>query len=244
MATKYKIKGSLTCAVVDCSSSEYNLEKWRECICLQHKIKRRDCPCPEPFKLHPFPSEKKRLEMRNKWKLMISRSSPTKPGKLWTIKPKERVCSKHFYDSGEPTYEHPLPTLNLSYDSTERQKKLSDTSCRKKLNYSFSQQTSSTSSYLTPSSASTTTTNNINNFFQTNNNNKSNINNFSSSTTNILSSTPKTSHPNNIDIATSASTSASPDNASEILRLQLIINSLTVNNASLEQEKKASFANH
>ena len=91
------------------------------------------------FRLHTFPSEKKRPQERSKWQKLINRSSPSKnrKGSLFTIKSKMRVCSKHFIDK-EPTYEHPYPTEELGYDPSHRLSTLVDSSSsysRRKLLY-------------------------------------------------------------------------------------------------------------
>ena len=79
------------------------------------------------FRLHTFPSAKKRLQERSKWQKLINRSSPSKnrKGSLFTIKSKMRVRSKHFIDK-EPTYEHPYPTEELGYDPSHRLSTLVD----------------------------------------------------------------------------------------------------------------------
>ena len=72
--------------------------------------------------------------MREKWRVMISRMSPRKPGKLWSVGVKQRVCSKHFID-GEPTYENPAPTSNLGYDSEKKAQRQSLINSRRTLKY-------------------------------------------------------------------------------------------------------------
>lgn len=76
---------------------------------------------------------------------MISRLSPRKRGNLWTVHPKQRVCSIHFVD-GEPTSKNPLPTLRMGYHSSPRAKKVSYSSTRRSLNYSKSNECSSSTS--------------------------------------------------------------------------------------------------
>ena len=85
-------------------------------------------------RLHKFPSLVKRSKGHEKWRQLVNRSSPVHPGKLMRIRPKQRVCSIHFID-GEPTYENPLPTLKLNYDSSERLKRLNDEGRRRKLTF-------------------------------------------------------------------------------------------------------------
>ena len=91
------------------------------------------------FRLHIFPSEKKRPQERSKWQKPINRSSPSKnrKGSLFTIKSKMRVCPKHFIDK-EPTNEHPFPTEERGYDPSHRLSILVDSNVshsRRKLLY-------------------------------------------------------------------------------------------------------------
>lgn len=62
---KLRAKGFLRkdmgiCAVVGCSSSTYQLQKWRKGFCTTHNCHRasQDCTCPELFQLYPFPTLK------------------------------------------------------------------------------------------------------------------------------------------------------------------------------------------
>ncbi|XP_047137793.1 uncharacterized protein LOC124814300 [Hydra vulgaris] len=116
-----KRKRSMGCAVFDCSSSQYNLELWRNEFCELHKVLRSSltCRCSEPYKLFVFPSEKKLPEKRLKWQQLINRQSPTRRNKYCKIGANHRVCSKHFVDS-EPSVENPYPIINLGYDSSKK----------------------------------------------------------------------------------------------------------------------------
>ena len=68
--------------------------------------------CEPPFKLFPFPTEKKDSKARKRWTENIKRE--TRKGKVWTPKKCSRVCSVHFKD-GQPTKENPDPTEDLGY---------------------------------------------------------------------------------------------------------------------------------
>jgi len=54
------------CVVFGCSNSDYTLERWEQADCKIHSGYRNvDCSCPQPFKLFPFPTEKKNMLLRN-----------------------------------------------------------------------------------------------------------------------------------------------------------------------------------
>ncbi|KAL3885235.1 hypothetical protein ACJMK2_025323 [Sinanodonta woodiana] len=72
------------------------------------------CDCICPIKLYPFPTEMKDPENRNKWISNISRTSPASK-KIWTPKPEDIVCNKHFMH-GCPTQEKPDPNLLMGHD--------------------------------------------------------------------------------------------------------------------------------
>lgn len=142
-----KRKRSVTCAVLNCANSEYNLEVWRDNICDVHNVTRRSdaCSCKEPYSLFTFPSKTKRADAHNKWRQLINRASPKNPAKLMTARPKQRVCSKHFV-GGELSYEHPYPTLCLGYESASRTEKFVPSATRRrKLSYSTSSSKKQTS---------------------------------------------------------------------------------------------------
>ena len=104
------------CAVVGCSSSTYQLQKWRKGFCTSHNCHRtsQDCTCPDLFQLYPFPTLKGDREKRKEWVKSINRKNP-KTGKNWQPSEDDRVCSKHFVD-GQPTVDHPCPTVNMGYN--------------------------------------------------------------------------------------------------------------------------------
>ena len=66
------------CAVVGCSSSTYQLQKWRKGFCTSHNCHRasQDCACPDLFQLYPFPTLKGDPEKRKEWVKSINRKKP------------------------------------------------------------------------------------------------------------------------------------------------------------------------
>ena len=75
--------------------------------------------------------------MREQWKTMVARTSPSHTGGLWMVGSKQRVCSLHFIH-GEPTAEKPVPTLHMGYHSSPRARKIIQKGSRRQLNYSSS----------------------------------------------------------------------------------------------------------
>ncbi|XP_062568373.1 uncharacterized protein LOC134230560 [Saccostrea cucullata] len=100
------------CAIKDCTSSTYQLKKWKKTFCEVHQCNSGTgwCVCPPPFDLIPFPTERKDPELRAKWIKLVNRQ--LKPGKNWKPDDDSRICSKHF-EGGNP-----VPTLNLGYELT------------------------------------------------------------------------------------------------------------------------------
>ncbi|XP_078252933.1 uncharacterized protein LOC144592278 [Rhinoraja longicauda] len=109
-------KAMRICAILGCGSSTYHLSKWMHTVCDSHNCKfaTGNCFCPPPFKLHPFPTEKRDGAARLRWTKLVNRKDGK--GKNWQpdLKGNSRVCSKHFVD-GEPTTINPDPVLNLGY---------------------------------------------------------------------------------------------------------------------------------
>ena len=103
------------CAVVCCSSSTYQLQKWRKGFCTSYNCHRtsQDCTC-------PFPTLKGDPEKRKECVKSINRKN-SKTGKNWQP---SRVCSKHFVD-GQPTVDHPCPCPALDMGTTTNRKKTS-----------------------------------------------------------------------------------------------------------------------
>ena len=103
--------GHRNCVVVGCPNSG----KWAKQTCTVHACLNgtHTCDCEPPFKLFPFPTEKKDSEGRRRWKENIKREK--RKGKVWTPKNSSRVCSVHFKD-GQPTNENPDPTEDLGYN--------------------------------------------------------------------------------------------------------------------------------
>ena len=99
------------CAVVGCSSSTYQLQKWRKGFCTSHNCHRtsQDCTCPDLFQLYPFPTLKGDPEKRKEWVKSINRKNP-KTGKNWQPSEDDR---KSKWWAIAPVYprrsEHPQP---------------------------------------------------------------------------------------------------------------------------------------
>ena len=104
--------GHRNCVVVGCFNSGEKLSKWSKSMCDIHGCIHEEttCDCDPPFKLFPFPTEKKDNEGRQQWIKRINRKEIS--GKLWKPTKASRVCSEHFV-SGMPTAKHPFPTLKL-----------------------------------------------------------------------------------------------------------------------------------
>ena len=89
------------------------LKKWKKGYCDEHLSQRESCTCPEPFVLHPFPTEKRDNKARKDWIKVIHRKNP-KTGKNWQHKEDDRVRSRHFMDGG-PTAANPYPAINVGH---------------------------------------------------------------------------------------------------------------------------------
>ena len=116
--------GHRNCVVIGCPNSGQRLGKWAAPTCELHGCNNGSsmCDCQPPFKLFPFPTEKKNPERRLQWAKNISRSSLN--GTLWMPNKDSRVCNLHFVD-GEPTAENPDPTLQLGHNKKTRASKRS-----------------------------------------------------------------------------------------------------------------------
>ncbi|CAH3160857.1 unnamed protein product [Porites evermanni] len=75
--------GHRNCVVLGCPNSGQRLGKWAAKTCEHHGCKNGAsmCDCEPPFKLFPFPTEKKNPERRLQWAKNISRNSLN--GALW-----------------------------------------------------------------------------------------------------------------------------------------------------------------
>ena len=93
--------GHRNCVVVGCPNSWKRLNKWAKQTCTLHACLNgtHTCDCEPPFKLFPFPTEKKDSEGKGRWTENIKRE--IRKGKAWTRKNSSRVCSVHFKD-GQP----------------------------------------------------------------------------------------------------------------------------------------------
>ncbi|KAM7430634.1 hypothetical protein ABFA07_018677 [Porites harrisoni] len=114
--------GHRNCVVLGCPNSGQRLGKWAATTCELHGCNNGSsmCDCQPPFKLFPFPTEKKNPERRLQWAKNISRNSLN--GTLWMPNKDSRVCNLHFVD-GEPTAENPDPTLQLGHSKKTRASK-------------------------------------------------------------------------------------------------------------------------
>ena len=101
------------CAMPQCTNSWYTLEQWMSNVCQVHGINFGTgcCICPPPFKLIPFPTERRDPVARRVWINTVNRKSG---GKNWIPNENSRLCSTHFVDD-EPTPRNPYPTLNIGY---------------------------------------------------------------------------------------------------------------------------------
>jgi len=102
------------CAFARCGNSSYTLNRWLAQLCKLHKCRRdgEECSCEVPFKLFPFPTERRDPHARKIWTRAIYRQG--EDGKNWTPASYSRICSVHFVD-GKPTPQNPYPTLNLGH---------------------------------------------------------------------------------------------------------------------------------
>lgn len=109
IAMSFKGVGKRNCVVLGCTNSWYSLEKWMRNICEIHSVNYGTgcCVCDPPFKLIPFPTERKDPDARKIWASVVNR-------KNWVPATCSRICSDHFVD-GEPTHNNPYPSLNLGY---------------------------------------------------------------------------------------------------------------------------------
>ena len=114
--------GHRNCVVIGCPNSGQRLGKWDATTCELHGCNSGSsmCDCQPPFKLFPFPTEKKNPERRLQWAKNISRNSLN--GTLWMPNKDSRVCDLHFVD-GEPTAENPDPTLQLGHNKKTKASK-------------------------------------------------------------------------------------------------------------------------
>eukprot|EP00794_Sanderia_malayensis_P002219 gene2219-2526_t len=112
------------CAVVSCTNGKYKLNCWRKNECKFHAGQSHsDCPCPQPFRLHSFPSEMRFGDIRAELIRKINRT--TKKKGVWKPGSSDMVCSLHFIE-GAPTAENPVPTLNMGYEKPAKK-------CRREL---------------------------------------------------------------------------------------------------------------
>ena len=90
--------GRVNCAVIGCSNSSYQVNKWKGKICNFHDgVKRGMCGCDPPYKLYCFPSELRNSQRRQAWMKLLRREGKNKTN--WKPCDSDRVCSNHFVDS-------------------------------------------------------------------------------------------------------------------------------------------------
>ena len=63
----YERTGGKQCVVIGCTNSQKKVYDWKNSLCLEHKVKQKDCPCLPPFKFHCIPAndEKRRLWIKS-----------------------------------------------------------------------------------------------------------------------------------------------------------------------------------
>ncbi|KAK2564482.1 hypothetical protein P5673_011924 [Acropora cervicornis] len=85
------VSNSINC----CPNNGKKLNKWAKQTCTLHACLKGTytCDCEPPFKLFPFPKEKKDREGRRRWTENIKRE--IRKGNVWTPKNSSRVCSVH-----------------------------------------------------------------------------------------------------------------------------------------------------
>ena len=110
--------GKHNCAVIGCTNSSYQLDKWRNNPCAIHAGQNHDvCGCELPYRLYCFPGPKRFAEQRERWIRCVKRV--TKDKKPWYPCSSDRVCSEHFVD-GIPTEKNPDPSLKMGYELPEQ----------------------------------------------------------------------------------------------------------------------------
>lgn len=120
-------KGSQrSCAVVGCYNSGRRLFEWRKEQCDVHLMQHEECPCPEPFKLYPFPTKRtdsQHPHYLNAWIRCVNRTydKGKLKGKPWKPNSDSRICSEHFVSEG---LEHYYPILNMGHDNIPEAYKL------------------------------------------------------------------------------------------------------------------------
>ena len=106
------------CAIATCRNNGYKLRKFEKSFCDTHQCLKKQCSCPKPFKLFPFPTELKDPEGRLKWAQLVRRKNGNK---IWIPKEDARLCSEHFVD-GKPSEQNPYPSINLGYEPLKQVK--------------------------------------------------------------------------------------------------------------------------
>ena len=119
-------KGSQrACAVIGCTNSGKKLFEWRNAVCAIHLQPHDSCPCPEPYRLLPFPSSRTDPDhprLLNAWVRLVNRTynKGKDKGKQWQPNSDSRICSQHFV-----SYDHYYPILNMGHQNIPDAFKLS-----------------------------------------------------------------------------------------------------------------------
>ena len=105
--------------VVSCPNNGKKLNKWAKQTCTLHACLKGTytCDCEPPFKLFPFPKEKKDSEGRRRWTENIKRE--IRKGNVWTPKNSSRVCSVHLKMAN---LQMKIPTQQRIWDTTSTRK--------------------------------------------------------------------------------------------------------------------------
>ena len=105
------------CCVTGCSNSTYQLNKWKGHLCRIHHCPQgvAHCTCSPPFQLFTFPRSPAAKEV---WVKFVNRRTTDHRWKRWEPNKNSRICSSHFV-RGQPTEQHPFPTLNAGYTNPD-----------------------------------------------------------------------------------------------------------------------------
>ena len=148
--------GKVNCAVIGCSNSSYQVNKWKGKICNFHDgVKRGMCGCDPPYKQYCFPSELRNSQRRQAWMKLLRREGKNKTN--WKPCGSDRVCSNHFVDS-IPTPANPDPTINMGYEQTTRKQASRRELFRRPLTLNLKPVTTGTSDEDIPSSSEAAST--------------------------------------------------------------------------------------
>ena len=60
-------------SVNGCSSGNYRMQRWLSQTCMSHNSIHKECQCPKPFTLFPFPTQMQNAKGRKEWIMNIYR---------------------------------------------------------------------------------------------------------------------------------------------------------------------------